>query len=146
MPAKDGTLTPQERQFAASYARTGDVAYSAEKAGYAHPERRGYANLQKVGVCAEIQAQMRARLHNVCVPAAIDELYRQTTSEDLAPRDRRDAAWKLIQAAKADSPSDEAAIERLSLQETLAKIAMLEAQSVREGAETLEPVQHDVMS
>ena len=34
MPLKNGRLTPRERAFAQAFARSGDVSYSASRAGY----------------------------------------------------------------------------------------------------------------
>ena len=61
MPDKVGRFTVQEQRFAEWYARTGDATYSAAKAGYASPQPRGSANLQKPAVM-DLVRQVRERL------------------------------------------------------------------------------------
>lgn len=54
--------------------RTGDKAYSAHKAGYAHPESNGALIAARPAIDAEIQQRSAARLHNEGVPLAISVL------------------------------------------------------------------------
>jgi hypothetical protein len=92
MPKKGGTITPQERQFIDSYAKSGNVLESAKNAGYTQPSA-GYRALNRPGVNAEIVRAQTERLNNHLLPLAINALERLLI-------DKRTPAGAVVQAAK----------------------------------------------
>ena len=72
MPLKNGHTTRQERKFAENYAMTGDVGYSAAKAGYKQYQGGSQA-LQRPAVQDEIRRIQMAKLFNEVLPLAVQE-------------------------------------------------------------------------
>lgn len=73
MPNKAGRATPQERVFVERFAATGDKAYAAEKAGYAHPLIAAHKALARPGNQSEIARLQLERLFSVILPLAIEQ-------------------------------------------------------------------------
>jgi hypothetical protein len=95
MQRRKGVQTPQERVFTQVYARTSDVKYAAEKAGYRHPETVGPQTLARLPVQAEIARIQTERLFNELLPAAIDCL-KSIIVNDKAPAGARVQAAKVV--------------------------------------------------
>lgn len=71
MPDKKGRLTPQERKFIVSMAKTGDKVYSATVAGYKQPQVVGHLVAAKAAIKAEILAAQAAILTETGLPLAV---------------------------------------------------------------------------
>lgn len=93
MPLKNGHMTPSERAFTQTYAKTGDGHYSAEKAGYGTPRARASDLLQKPAIQAEIARQQQEILFRDALPAAVNCLISIVN-------DARAAAGARVQASK----------------------------------------------
>lgn len=122
-------------------AATGDVAYSATKAGYAHTES-GYRQLEKPAVNAAIAAEQEAFLHNDILPLALSRLHKILKDDDIAPQ-HHNAAIKIAIAAaeKRVDPATGKNLSELNLVETERMIANLKAADARLNAQTLQPVE-----
>jgi len=122
-------------------AATGDVAYSAAKAGYAHPES-GYRQLEKPAVSAAIAAEQEAFLHNDIYPLALWRLHKILKDDNIAPQHHNVAIKTAIAAAeKRVDPATGKNLSELSLAEVERMIANLKAADARANAQTLEPEQ-----
>lgn len=132
-------MTPQQKRFVQAMVATGDVAYSATKAGYAHPES-GYRQLEKAAVSAEIAAESEAMLHNEIVPLALWRLKKILADDDIAPQHHNAAIKIAVTAAeKRVDPSSGKNLSDMTLAETERLLAALKAADARASAQTLEP-------
>lgn len=95
MPIKGGKMTAQEKAFSAHYAATGDLKYSATKAGYGAPSQRGNELMKRPAVLAEITRQQTERLFSEALPAAVQCLISIATNS-AAPAGARVQASKVI--------------------------------------------------
>lgn len=95
MDRRKGVSTPQERVFTKEYARTSDVKYAAEKAGYRHPDIIGHQVLARAGVQSDVLRIQQERLENELLPLAINCL-RSIIISDKAPAGARVQAAKVV--------------------------------------------------
>jgi len=72
MPLKNGALTGREKRFVELMARTGEVAYSAEKAGFRSIKSTGSIVNARPAVRDAIRQEQVARLNNELLPLALD--------------------------------------------------------------------------
>lgn len=70
MPNQKGAFTPRERAFIGHMAATGDLTYSAHKAGYASPSGAGNA-MARPAVALEVHRVQLARIQNEVLPLAV---------------------------------------------------------------------------
>lgn len=70
MPLKDGQLTRREVTFAEVYARTGDLEYAEDKAGYSRGGSRQV--LARTGVQDRIFAEQQARVTSEALPLVVE--------------------------------------------------------------------------
>jgi phage terminase small subunit len=96
MPLKSGRKTVQEAAFTGFMAMTGDPVYSAQRAGYAHPNARAHDNLQKPEIVAAVRKAQIVRLNNDLLPKALDLLERVILDDKEATRNRLTAAQVIV--------------------------------------------------
>lgn len=142
MPDQRGRLNGKEAKFVATYAATGDGAYSAQKAGYSSPEQRASQNLQKPAINAAIRAEQEAALHNELVPLALGRLRKILEDDNIAPQHHIAAGKVVLGAAKGTTDTATGkSLSEMTLVETEAMLLALKAEHGRKQAETLEPIE-----
>ena len=143
MPLKNGHMTKGERAFVEVMARTGDVAYSAAKAGFASPGQNGNKLMQRPAVRAEVIKRHEDLLFNELLPLAY-AAHKRLLTEKGVPAGAQLGAVKLAydrtlgdqaDAADAKEPSE------MSYDELQASIAALRAEQAarEEGAIDVTP-------
>lgn len=93
MPLKDGKMTPRERRFTESFARTGCVKESAAIAGYSS-HQGGSQALARAEIQAEIARIQQERLFAEVLPLAI-QVHLDVLRDPLTPAGARVQAVKL---------------------------------------------------
>jgi hypothetical protein len=71
VPYQNGRLTPQESTFVKAMARTNDQTYSATKAGYGAPAKRGSELMGKAAIRAAVIREAEEALNNEILPLAL---------------------------------------------------------------------------
>lgn len=140
-------LTPREKAFVGHYVRTGDSTYAAAKAGYSHPERNGYRNLERPCVMSAIVEQQDERMCNEALPLAVDaviSILRRVDANPLALNRAADTVFKYVRA-RTDVPRDKP-LSEMTLAELERELVAVKGQRVaveltRRQAETLEPIE-----
>ena len=143
MPLKNGRLTKGEIAFVQGMARTGDVTYSAAKAGFAAPGQNGGKLMQRPAVRAAVVATTEDLLFNELLPLAY-QAHKRLLTDKAVPAGAQLGAVKLAydrtlgdqaDAADAKEPSE------MTYDELQASIASLKAEQAarEEGAIDVTP-------
>ena len=126
MPLKNGNLTPREREFAAVYARTGDTAYAAQKAGF-RSMSGGTNALARTGVKEEVERLFREELQGEILPLALKR-HRQILTDERSQGPTLtkaiDTAYKYALAPREDDPGAKD-LHELSIDALRAKLGHL---------------------
>lgn len=72
MPKKGGVLTPQEREYIATYVATGSTTEAGRAAGLAMPEKNASRVLARPAIAGEVARLQMERLTNEILPLAVD--------------------------------------------------------------------------
>ena len=143
MPLKNGHFTARERAFVEVMARTGDMAYSAAKAGFAQPGQNANKLMQRPAVRAEVTRIHEDLLFNELLPLAY-QAHKRLLTDKAVPAGAQLGAVKLAydrtlgdqaDAADAKEPSE------MTYDELQASIASLKAEQAarEEGAIDVTP-------
>lgn len=138
-PGKDG-LTVQQRAFTAAYARSGDPAYAATKAGYAHPDTYGHDLLKKPVVQASVREAQARRMVNDLLPLAVDLLEHVIKDKTAKTADRLRAGKIVTDYGFGAHAARDKAPEDMTPDELADRIAALRARqaALAEGAKIID--------
>lgn len=143
MPLKNGHMTAGEKAFVEVMARTGDMAYSATKAGFAQPGQNANKLMQRPAVRAEVIRRHEDLLFNELLPLAY-QAHKELLTNAAVPAGAKLGAVKLAydrtlgdqaDAGDAKEPSE------MTYDELQASIASLKAEQAarEEGAIDVTP-------
>lgn len=137
MPDKRGRKTDQERRFVEAYARTGDRAYAAEKAGYAAPHVSASQLLTRPAVLEAVAVQVQSRRERNML-AALDLVHEVVTNDKYPAAARVNAAKAIMTdySRSAEGASDDKDPVEMSGAELRRRIERLQA----EAAERTRPL------
>lgn len=120
MPLKDGRFTPREKAFVERMARTGDAAYSAEKAGYGTPSVKGPQVFARPAVKAAVLQRADQILRDELLPLAL-ATHKRLLTDKLTPAGAALGAVKLaydrtlgVDEGKADKEPSEMTYDELT--------------------------------
>lgn len=141
MPLKNGALTPREELFIDAMARTGEVGYSAEKAGFRNVSVAGSQVLARPAVRDAIRREQLARLNNDLLPLAISTLETIMRDPKATERGRLAATAQVLKytvgaqvdASETKEPHEMSASELTQRIEALRREAADRAKPIVEG-------------